>query len=202
MTLDTSVLEHIVIASNKRITPDDLALLIRAADACQARNILEIGSADGGSSVVLGTMAKQRGGHLTCIEPQPKGRMIGNMKRHGLDGFYTILQAYSPHLGEKEKLLPPEIDLLFIDGSHEIAACLADYRYFAPRVRPGGVIVFHDTGGHCQEDRRQPDYRSPGYVPLVIRAIELIRTTDDLAEIDRSDSPNGGAIAFRKGGAA
>lgn len=192
--------EQIIRDSNNRIAVEDLQLLERACDAANARHIVEIGSADGGSSVVLGLKARQRAGHLTCVEPQPKQRMVDNMQRHGLSRHYSILRAASPDLGEFESQLPESIDLLFIDGSHEVRACLLDYYHFAPRVRAGGVIVFHDTSGHCQEDRRQPDYGTPDYVPLVQRAIDAILASQDLTEIDRSDARMGGAIAYRKGG--
>jgi len=194
--------ERLIRASNGRIAVEDLQLLERACAAARARHLVEIGSADGGSSVVLGDQARRRSGHLTCIEPKPKQRMIDNMQRYGLIRHYTLIPAASPWLGALEAQLPESIDLLFIDGCHEVRHCLVDYHYLAPRVRPGGVIVFHDTGGHCQEDRRQGDFGTAGYVPLVVRAIEIIRATDALVEIDRSDAPVGGAIAYRKGGPA
>lgn len=182
--------------SNNRIAVEDLQLLERACDFCQAKTILEIGSADGGSSVILGLKAKEQGGHLYCIEPKPKGRMLENMDRFGLGGGYAIIPAFSPWVDWKA--VPDGLDLLFIDGRHDLRWCLTDYHYWQPKVRVGGVIVFHDTSGHCQEDRVQPDYNKPGYVPLVQRAIDLILTTDPLIEIDRSTAINGGAIAFRK----
>ena len=181
--------------SNGRIAVEDLHLLERAADHCRAKTILEIGSADGGSSVILGLKAKERGGHLYCIEPQPKGRMKANMTAHGLDGHYTLIAKASPWV--PFELVPP-IDLLFIDGRHDLRWCLVDYHYWQPKVRVGGVIIFHDTGGHCQEDRRQSGYGQPGYKPLVQRAIDIILTTDPLRMVDSSQAPNGGAIAFEK----
>lgn len=37
------------------------------------------------------------------------------------------------------------IDLLFIDGDHSYAGVSADYSMYAPLVRPGGIIAFHDA---------------------------------------------------------
>lgn len=187
--------EQLIKDSNGRIAVEDLQLLERACDFCQAKNILEIGSADGGSSVILGLKAKERGGHLCCIEPQPRGRMKANMAHYELAGHYTLFAMASPWV-PLERI--PELDLLFIDGRHETRWALVDYHYFEPHVRPKGIIIFHDTSGHCQEDRKQPDYGKAGYVPLVQRAINLILTTDELLEIGRSDARNGGAIAFQK----
>ncbi|MBK1645084.1 hypothetical protein CKO25_10550 [Thiocapsa imhoffii] len=36
------------------------------------------------------------------------------------------------------------IDFLFIDGDHSYAGARADYELYAPLVRPGGLIAFHD----------------------------------------------------------
>jgi len=196
MSLD---LEKVRNDSNRRIAVEDLELLGRCCDYCSAKTILEIGSADGGSSIVLGTRAKEIGGHLYCIEKVPKSKMVGNMSSYGLDGYYTIIPEASPWVSLDIKKISP-IDLLFIDGRHDIRWCLVDYHYFEPFVRPGGVIVFHDTGGHCQEDKIQADYGWAGYVPLVKRAIEIILSTDmdKLIQIDQSKAADGGAIAFVK----
>jgi predicted O-methyltransferase YrrM len=43
------------------------------------------------------------------------------------------------------------IDLLFIDGDHAYAGVRADFELYAPLVRPGGLIAFHDI---------VPDYRT------------------------------------------
>jgi hypothetical protein len=125
--------------------------------------------------------------------------MVGNMESYGLKGFYTLVPEASPWVTLDLKSIS-SIDLLFIDGRHDIRWCLVDYHYFEPFVRDGGVIVFHDTGGTCQEDKRQPDYGKPGYVPLVRRAIEIILSTDTdkIIQFDKSDAVDGGALAFVK----
>lgn len=185
--------------SNRRIAVEDLECLQRCCDYCGAKTIIEIGSADGGSSIVLGTWAKETGGHLYCIEPNPKSKMMGNMESYGLNGFFTLIPEASPWMTLDLKAIAP-IDLLFIDGRHDIRWCLVDYHYFEPFVRKGGVIVFHDTGGTCREDKKQQDYGKPGYVPLIERAIQIILSTDadKLISIDRSTAADGGAIAFTK----
>lgn len=191
--------EKLRLETNRRLAVEDMQLLERACAACQAKTILEIGSADGGSSVILGTKAAERQGRLWCIEPVPKGRMVANMAAYGLADHYTLLPHASPWLpAEALARIPPELDLLFIDGRHDVRWCLVDYHFWAPRVRAGGVIVFHDTGGQCREDRAQPDFGQPGYVPLVQRALDIILATDALVPIDSSDAPDGGAIAYRK----
>jgi predicted O-methyltransferase YrrM len=191
--------------TNGRLAVEDMQLLERACAACAARRILEIGSADGGSSVILGRQSAARDGHLWCIEPRPRQRMVDTMAAYGLADRYTLLAAASPWLPVPLLTQLPwaeGLDLLFIDGRHDVRWCLVDYHYFEPLVRPGGVIVFHDTSGTCREDRAQPAFGRPGYVPLVRRAIDLILSTDSLCQIDASTAPEGGALAYRKGGVA
>ncbi len=37
------------------------------------------------------------------------------------------------------------VDLLFIDGDHRYEGVMADFLLYAPLVRPGGIIAFHDA---------------------------------------------------------
>ncbi len=191
--------EKLIEQSNGRIQVADLELLERVCEVCKARTILEIGSADGGSSVVLGNMIRDvphDRGFLYCIEPAPRQRMVDNMLAYDLQGFYEIIHGCSPWVGHDT--VPDEIDLLFIDGYHLVRWALMDYHFWAPRVRPGGIIVFHDTSGGCKEDRAQEDFGKTDYVPQVMQAIDIILRTDDLEQIDISKAENGGAIAFSK----
>lgn len=41
--------------------------------------------------------------------------------------------------------LPQEIDLLYIDTSHEYQPTLDEIATYAPRLAPGGFILLHDT---------------------------------------------------------
>jgi len=187
----------LITESNGRIQVEDLELLQRVCDEIEAKTILEIGSADGGSSVILADRAKARGGRLYCIEPKPKRRMVENMNKYGLADAYVMCPGLSPWAAADNDI-PAELDLLFIDGCHYTRWALVDYHYFAPCVRPGGVIVFHDTSGGCKEDQAQSDYGSESFVPQVLKAIRIIQETDKPELIDESTARRGGAMAFRK----
>ena len=60
-----------------------------------------------------------------------------------------------------------EIDFLFIDGSHDYDDVAADFATWFPRVRPGGLIAFHDSW-HMSGVRRASG--------------EILRVSRDIAE--------------------
>jgi cephalosporin hydroxylase len=51
----------------------------------------------------------------------------------------------------------PSPDVLFVDTSHTYEQTLAECRAWVPRVKPGGVALFHDTQYHPFYNW-QPDY--------------------------------------------
>ena len=195
--MDNSIdLKAVIRDSKGRIAEVDLELLQKACDYCRAGYILEIGSADGGSSVVLATKAKERAGHLYCVEPKPKQRMKDNMVKYGVENHYTIIPKPSPWV--PWEAVPDNLDLLFIDGYHQLRWCLCDYHYWEPKIRKGGVIIFHDYCGGSAEDYQQVGFENNNYEPLVVRAVNIILETDKLIKIGQSEAPRGGAIAFQK----
>lgn len=57
----------------------------------------------------------------------------------------------SDSLAAAQTLAPKRgtIDFIFIDGDHSYEACKADIAAWAPFVKPGGVIAFHDFGSRA-----------------------------------------------------
>ena len=62
--------------------------------------------------------------------------------------------------------LPSEVDVLFIDSSHEHIHTLGELRAYGPRVVPGGLIAMHDTNIYDW-----PGYGWAGDVPPVQQAL-------------------------------
>lgn len=48
--------------------------------------------------------------------------------------------------------LPETVDLVFIDTSHDYEHTVAELAEYGGRVRPGGVVVLHDTDNEHPED--------------------------------------------------
>lgn len=158
--------EAILIRGNRRMTIHDVTLLDKTSRDIGATTIVEIGSMDGCSSMVLGTVARDLGGRLYCIEPHPKPRWRQNMTDLGLDGSVTLIQEASPWLDWSR--VPCPIDYLLIDGDHRCSRAITDYVAFGRLVRKGGRIAFHDIDG------------GKGVALYVRQAVEICERDDNL----------------------
>jgi predicted O-methyltransferase YrrM len=117
------------------------------------RTVVEIGTASGGTHFLLGAALPSvtlkvgvdlfvRNTRLleTFARPGCTQRFV-----HGSSRDAATVAAVRTALSEQP------IDLLFIDGDHSYAGVRADFELYAPLVRPGGLIAFHDI---------VPDYRT------------------------------------------
>lgn len=179
-------LDYVDILNNcgGRLSLNDAKILYNTALEIGARNIVEIGSFDGCSSMVFGYVCQKTGGHLYCIEPNPKTKWKWNMDRLGLADYATSIMKQSPWINPTDIKLP--IDYLLIDGDHRTRWTIMDYHFWEPHVRPGGLIAFHDWTG------------ANGVKEEVQRAVALILETDELEEVVRDGVNTRGIIVFRK----
>jgi len=63
-----------------------------------------------------------------------------NLGQHGLLSKIEIKQGYS----QDHVAGVLAVDFLFIDGDHSQAGCERDFNLFSPKVKPGGLLGFHD----------------------------------------------------------
>jgi len=112
--------------------------------------IVEIGSHQGRSTVVLGCAARARGCQVTAIDPFVDGRLFGgeptrgkfekNIAAAGLSDVVELVAEYStrlrPHWTEP-------FDLLYVDGKHDYWTFTDDLRW-SRHLRAGAEILVHD----------------------------------------------------------
>ena len=165
--------QEISVRGNRRMTTNDLELLDKTARQIGAKTIVEIGSMDGCSSMVLGQVAKDNGGMLTCIEPYPKGKWRANIDELGLENHVKLIQAASPWLDWSK--VPAPIDYLLIDGDHRSSRAICDYVAFGRLVRAGGRIAFHDIDG------------GKGVALYIRQAVEICERDDNLSSPQGAD---------------
>jgi cephalosporin hydroxylase len=149
--------------------PAELEALGEIVADLRPERALEIGTARGGTLLFLTRLASPR---ATIISIDlPGGRFGGGYNRRRR-WFYQrfarrgqrlhLLQgdSHSPEMLARAKaaLAGRLLDYLFIDGDHTYQGVRSDFEMYAPLVRKGGVIAFHDIAEHppstgCQVSR-------------------------------------------------
>jgi predicted O-methyltransferase YrrM len=119
-----------------------LALLVRAT---KARQLLEIGSSNGVSTIWLAAAARENGGQVTGTEilPERAADANRNLAAAGLD---TVARIIAGDARATVANLPGPFDLIFIDAEKDdyvdhLAAVI-------DRVQPGGLILADNVISH------------------------------------------------------
>ena len=126
----------------ERNTGHWLALLVQATNA---REVLEIGSSNGASTIWLALAARQTGGSVTGTEilPDRAAEANQNLAVAGLD---TVARVVAGDARTTVASLPGPFDLVFIDAEKD------DYvdhlEATVDRVRPGGLILADNVVSH------------------------------------------------------
>ncbi|MGC2421130.1 MAG: class I SAM-dependent methyltransferase [Candidatus Acidiferrales bacterium] len=121
----------------------------------EPRTALEIGTARGGTLFLLCRLAAGNAKIISLDLPHgPFGGgysplRIPLYKRFARPGQSLHLLRADSHsaatLERVNKLLDGELlDYLFIDADHTYEGVKKDFEMYAPLVRPGGMVVFHD----------------------------------------------------------
>ena len=121
-----------------------ITLLAGLTIALDAKLVLEIGTGFLFSTkAFLWGLEKTKGQIITC-DPVKRWEELSRLKRWAYFSHpqFQFIQKTSQ---EVAKTWNKQIDILFIDGSHEYESVLFDYKTFSPFVRKGGLIIFHDT---------------------------------------------------------
>jgi len=123
----------------------------------QPRRVLEVGTSTGGVLFLLARAAAPDA-KLVGIDLPRATDAVGHggvqpWKERYFKGFAGPRQTIELVLGNShdpatrsrvERAFGGEIDVLFIDGDHSSEGVARDFRDYAPLVRPGGLIGFHD----------------------------------------------------------
>jgi predicted O-methyltransferase YrrM len=145
----------------------EIVLLARDVSALAPRNVLEIGTAKGGT-LFIWTRVSDPSARIVSVD-LPGGRFGGGYSRFRSSiyrrfGFpqqnIHLLRGDSHSLETLERVKRlfggQPIDFLFIDGDHTYQGVRHDWQAYAGLVRPGGMIAFHDVArsyGDTQVER-------------------------------------------------
>ena len=116
-----------------------------------AATVLEIGSHQGRSTVVLGEAMRRSGGRVIAVDPFVEGRLFGGLStrakleghlaENDLTGVVELVADYSTRLRPTWRR---PFDLLYIDGKHDYWTLSDDLRW-SEHLPAGGGIVVHDS---------------------------------------------------------
>lgn len=142
--------------------------VLRALATAVARpgcRFLEVGSWCGDSSVVLGHVAREHGGHLWCIDwwKGTAGTPLADIaeaadvfaafwqriQREGLEDVVVPIRAHSAVAAQT--LAASVFDLVFLDADHRYEAIVEEIRRYAPLVRDRGILCGHDCEGRIAD---------------------------------------------------
>ena len=153
--------------SYRNVPPEDGRLLRVLAESMNAKNVIEIGTSTGYSTIWMGLALQKTGGKLTTYEIDA-GRAAtarANFKRAGMADIITLVEG-DAH--EKVTSLKDPIDIIFLDADKD---GYVDYlNKLLPLVRPGGLVIAHNI---------TPRMADPKYM-------EAITTNPNLETIVRS----------------
>jgi predicted O-methyltransferase YrrM len=140
-----------------------MEFLFRVKDELKPERTVELGTWKGGNAILLSLVTSKITISLD-IHDYDRNEAINYIRNNGLNATLPLADCRAPETIANTKMcLDGPIDLLFIDDGHCIEEVTEDHRLWAPLVRSGGWIVFHDIN---------PDANllAPGVHPSICQA--------------------------------
>jgi cephalosporin hydroxylase len=140
----------------------EIVELGKILQASPPRLSLEIGTNYGGTLLMLCTLSPP-GARIISVD-LPLGRFGGGyplrkiplFRRFPRSGQRLHLIRADSHAAETKQrvlriLAGEPLEYLFLDGDHTYDGVRRDFEMYAPLVRSGGIVVFHDIAEHKRE---------------------------------------------------
>lgn len=135
---DSSFADEIA-RTNPAMLLEEADFLLAALTEIDVRYVLEIGTHNGGSARMFRDVVKPDLLITVDWNENTQGDMSGIKIVSGLPSQHPlVLDTVRRILGDRQ------LDFLYIDGGHQAHEVLSDWLTFAPLVRRGGLIAFHD----------------------------------------------------------
>jgi predicted O-methyltransferase YrrM len=122
----------------------NLHILFGAAARYPACQVLEIGVGTGQSTTAFLAAAELTGGHLWSVDISASCLFLLEYVQSGRPGPWTFILGDAADQAVSGRA-PDSVDVLFIDSSHTYAQTRTELETYVPRVRPGGMVLLHDT---------------------------------------------------------
>ena len=111
------------------------------------KDILELGTQTGFSTVALGYAVKDIGGHLTSVDIVNCPLAREKMEKRKLSKNWTFFEGQDDLTLNWNK----KIDCLFIDSKHTYEQLKAELKKYVPFVKKNGFVILHDVIVYSEE---------------------------------------------------
>lgn len=129
------------------INPSDFLEILTEMERFNPKVILEIGTRQGYSSRAFYDAFHPE--LLITIDILSESEMPGGIQKiHGDPNVHYVVgdtNLITTAAEVQELLAGRKVDVLFIDGDHMEQTVRRDFKNYSPFVRPGGLIIMHDT---------------------------------------------------------
>ena len=147
---------------------------VRLARSIEPRTVVELGTAEGGTHFLLGATLPSVTTKVAVDLFVQNTRLLRKFMRPECRQAFVEGSSYAPETVEavRRTLAGTPIDVLFIDGDHTYDGARADFERYAPLVRPGGLIAFHDIMPDFQTRFGRSTGRWAGDVPKLWQEVQ------------------------------
>jgi len=168
------------------------AFLSRVLNELKPERTVELGTWRGGNALLLSLVTSKITISLDICD-YDRNEVINMVRSEGIGLTLPLCDCRSPEVIANTKMcLDGPIDLLFIDDGHCIEEVTADHKLWAPLVRKGGWIVFHDINPEA-------NLLAPGVHPSICQAHAYWETLKgNKEEIIYKGDPPGPGIGILK----
>ena len=199
--LDFSEIQKLGAEIEGWLTPNEGELLFTLAKQIKSGNVVEIGSWKGKSTYYLACgLIQGRGGKVCCVDHHTGSKeqrarnddpintlneFTDNMRKYNIG---HKIQIYVMGSIEASKEIEGNIDLIFVDGSHEYEDVKVDFKLWWPRLNQGGIMAFHDSISKSGVSRLIGEiinYRDDFREPILVDEITYFIKTNSHPEIGK-----------------
>lgn len=122
-----------------------LVTLHNLVTALGAKTVIELGVNTGESTVALLEAVHATEGTLISVDIQELPNVRPMLTAYGLIGRWDFHLCDDIKFGREIWQRGKLADLIFIDTSHSFDQTTKEIEIYEPILRPGGIMVFHDT---------------------------------------------------------
>lgn len=156
------IFEEAVLLRNlfqSQVSFEECKALFDAVLETPAGDVVEVGSATGGTTIVLIGAAGQKGKTVYSIDPYPDHlegialeytpgimqRFKKQFKTNILDGVWKNIIQYNESVVDCIDAVPDNLSVVFIDGCHELSCVMQEAELLYPKLGIKGRMYIHDV---------------------------------------------------------